>query len=47
MSIVNQIIITDVINVCHVWKDERVVLIHFWNIHNWVSKHLNKTETVH
>lgn len=47
MSIVNQIIITDVINVCRVWKDERVVLIHFWNIRNWVSKHLNKTETVH
>lgn len=47
MSIVNQIIITDVINMCCVWKDERVVLIHFWNICNWVSKQLNKTETVH
>ena len=47
MNIVNQIIITDVINMCRVWKDERVVLIHFWNIHNRVSKQLNKTETVH
>lgn len=32
MNILNQIIITDVINMCRVWKDERVVLIRFWNI---------------
>lgn len=47
MSIVNQIFIADVMNMCHVSEDERVVLICFCNIHNRVSEHLNATETVH
>lgn len=46
ICIVNQITIADVINTCHVSKDE-LVLIYFLNMHNRVSKHLNKTGTIH